>query len=250
MSIALFDVQAGFGGPKYGETEVVTAGDWAREMRRLDIEGALVRIMPDGLVRDPPDANEDLFAACEEHPAMVPCPILIPAGAHDVPSEAEQVATAVARGAGAAFLRPEMDLWDLDEWCSGRLFAALEARRLPAFCSAGKFTFSQVADVARRYPALPLILAEVHYLNQRRIVPLLAAFANVFLSMGSNYVVFQGLELIVGELGPERVLFGTGFPQAEPMGAIMQLAYAGIPDDAKRLIGRGNAARLMEGIQR
>jgi len=44
-------------------------------------------------------------------------------------------------------------------------------------------------------------------------------------------------------------LFGSGYPAAEPMAAITQLAYAEIPDDARRKIGVGNLDRLMEGIR-
>lgn len=250
MSIALFDVQTGFGGPVKGETETVTAGDLLDQLDRLEIAGALVRTVPDDVLYDAVDANDEIFDVCEAHEELVPCPILIPNGGYDLPSETEQVADAIARGAGAACLRPRADRWELDEWCSGNLLRALEQRRLPAFCENGKFELRDVASVAGRYPALPIILAGLQYLQQRSVVPLLETFPNVYLAIGSNYVVYQGLELLVDKVGPERLLFGTGFPKAEAMAAVTMLVYADIPDEAKRLIGAGNFQRIIEGIER
>ncbi len=250
MALSLFDVQAGFGGPTALPTPTVTASEWIAQMRQLDIGEAVVRFVPDEGVRDPRAANRELYAVCQAHPELRPCPILLPSGGQDVPSEQEQVAEAISHGAGAALLRPTADYWHFEEWSGGPLLRALEERRLPAFCSVGKVTLPQVADLAGRYPKLPLILAEVQYLQHRSLVPLLAAFPNAYLSVGSNYVVYQGLETLVATVGPDRLLFGTGFPHAEPMGAITMLTYADLSPEVKAQIGMQNLQRLIEGIER
>ncbi|MBN2310298.1 MAG: amidohydrolase family protein [Candidatus Hydrogenedentes bacterium] len=255
MRIELFDVQAGFGaaapakGPDYALSEVAP-DEWAREMHRLDIARALVRLVPDDLVGDVPAANEALYDACDRGAGLVPCPILVPNGGGDLPAEEEQVDAAVAEGAGAAFLRPQADYWSLAEWASHGLFAALEARRLPAFCLTARFTFDELAGLAPRYPGLPFILAGLQYRSDRTLIPFLKAFPNVHVSIGSNYTVHDGIERLVAEVGAGRVLFGTGFPEAEPMAAITQLAYARLDDDVKRQIGAGNLERLIGAIQR
>jgi len=249
MSIALFDVQAGFGGPAPWGSETAGPDEWLAEMRRLDIARSLVHTTPDDSIADAPAANEELYAACKGHPELVPCPILIPNGGHDLPPEEDQVARAISEAAGAAFLRPQKDHWELDAWCSGPLFQALEARGLPAYCENMKFALADLAKIAQTYPELPVILAKLHYLQQRSLVPLLKAFPNVHVSIGSNYVVYQGLEMLVDEVGADRLLFGTGFPDAEPMGAVTMLTYAGISDEAKQRIGAHNLERLMEGIR-
>ena len=47
------------------------------------------------------------------------------------------------------------------------------------------------------------------------------------------------------DVGADRLLFGTGFPDAEGMMAITQLMYADLADEQKRLIGAGNLERLI-----
>ncbi len=249
MTIELFDAQAGFGGAVKGETAVVSAEQYVAEMARLDVAAALVRTWPDDLSRDAVAANEELLAACRARPSLLPCPALVPNGAYNLPEEKRQVDTAIGERAAAGCLRPKADQWLTDEWCCGRLLTAMQERRLPAYCSANHFDLSQVAEIAGRYPKLPILLAEVHYLQQRTLLPLLETFANVHLCLGTNYVVFGGLEMLVAKTGPERLLFGTGFPRTEPMTAVTQLTYARISDDAKRLIGAGNLKRLIGGIQ-
>jgi hypothetical protein len=250
MSIrCLFDVQTGFGGPTPGQCGVVHADELVAEMARIGIDRALARFTPDEIVFDVQAANAELYADCAGHAGLVPCPILVPNTGYDQKPEKEQVEQAIRRDAGAGTLRPERDRWEPEEWCCGRLLAAMEKRCLPAFCRLSEFSFNCVAHLAERHPSLPVIFAEADYIQQRRIVALLEAFPNIHLSIGSNYVVYKGVELLVEKAGPERLLFGTGFPKAEAMSAVTMLMYAGISDEAKALIGSGNMERLMEGIQ-
>jgi Amidohydrolase len=250
MDLRLFDAQAGFGGAIAGKPVAADCSEYVREMAFLNIERALVRTVPDDLTNDFEAANARLYADCAENPALSPCPILAPNGACDLASEAEQVAHAISQGAGAAFLRPQGDCWGLASWSCGALFDALEERCLPAFCEEGKFTLEQIADLAGRYPQLPIILAELQYRCLRDLVPLLRTFPNIYLSIGRNFTIHRGIELLVARVGAERLVFGTGFPRVEPMSAITQLTYADIPPEAKGMIGAGNMERLMEGIVR
>lgn len=250
MAIALFDAQAGFGGGVRGQTGDFGADALLAEMDRLDIARALVRIAPDDLVNDVPAANAELYAACADQPRLVPCPILVPNGGYDMPSEEEQVAEAVEHGAGAAFLRPQADYWIPEEWVCGRLLRALEERRLPAYCLAGRFTFEQTAALAGRHPELPVLLVGLPYRAHRTLVPLLETFPNVRISIGSNYTVHDGVELLVAKAGADRLLFGTGLPDTEAAGAVAALMYAELDEAALRRIGSENMTRLLEEIRR
>lgn len=250
MTIELFDVQAGFGGAATGQRTVPTADELLADMEAVDIGRALVRIAPERSDGDIPRSLDVLYAACDRSDALVPCPVVVPATAGDLPSEREQVDSAIARGAGAAVIRPGIDGWVIDEWCAGALFRALQARRLPVFCIEGQLSVGDVAGLAGRYPRLPLIYAFTNYRAQRMLVPLLAGFANTYLSMGKNYCVHLGIEQIAQVAGPDRVLFGTGWPEAEPMSAVTHLMYSALSDGAKALIGAGNLNRLVEEIER
>jgi hypothetical protein len=106
MPITLFDAFCGFGGSLPGETARPSAEELLAEMSRLDIGRALVRIAPEDLDQDVAASNARLYAACAGRPELLPCPIVLPATGGDFPPEEEQVASHLARGCGAVWIRP------------------------------------------------------------------------------------------------------------------------------------------------
>lgn len=219
-------------------------------MERYDIGRALVRIEPADFETDAPFSNGKLYEACSRQPELSPCPVVVPNTAGDLPDESEQVAEAVARGAGAVWIRPKADYWIIAEWLSDRLFGALSDCRMPVYVSAEMLSLPDVADLAGRFGKMPIILAEVGYRLQRVLLPMLERFDNIHLCTGRNYRNYRGIEQIVERVGADRLLFGSGFPDSEPMAAIVQLMYADITDEQKRRIGSENIERLTGGIQR
>lgn len=250
MTIPLFDVQAGFGGMAQGVREIFTAEAILGDMDRLQIAKALVRITPDEIDMDVAGTNRLLYEACEASSGrLVPCPVVVPSAGGDFEEEPVQVEQAIRRGAGAVLLRPVQDSWSLEEWCGGKLFAALEDRAVPALCPQKTVTPSDVARMAAAHPRLPLIVIEANYRTHRLLCGLMECFPNVYLSIGSNYTVQGGIEHLVARFGPDRILFGTGVPRAEPMMGVTQLLYASITDAQKRMIGSENLHRLIGGIR-
>jgi len=250
MTVTLFDAHTGFGGLGKAQREPVPLDDLLEAIDRLDIAGALVRTLPDDLERDWPGANGILYDTCAANEGLVPCPVLVPNTGDDYPPEEEQVADAIAHGAGAAWLRPGKDSWVIRDWACGRLFRTLQDRRLPAFLLHRDLALEQVGDLADTYPELPFILAGVDFRHQRTLLPLLETFPNVHAATGKQFALHRGIEQLCDKIGAERILFGTGFPESEPGMAVTQLAYAEIPDPARAAIGAGNLERLMEGIRR
>lgn len=250
MDIPLFDVQAGFGGLQPGKADVFSPGDLLGEMDRVSIDRAAVRIFPDTLDKDVPLSNRLLYEAHRKHPRLLPCPIVVPAGAFGYAPEADQVAEAIDNGAAAARIRPAVDQWILADWVCGRLMDVLVERKLPLFCLAAAVPLGQVGELARLCPELTIIIAGVEFRSANVLMPLLETFGNTLLSIGSNYTQHRGIETLVERFGAERLLFGTGLPTAQPMTAITQLMYAEISDEQKWLIGSQNLERLIGGIRR
>lgn len=248
--IELFDAQAGFGGGRRGQPWVPTIEELLGHMDRLSVARALVRTDFEEMDRDPMFSNRLLYEACAQHESLVPCPTVLPTGHGDVPSEREQIDELVAHGSGAATLRPEQDGWSTAEWCAGTLLGLLEERRIPVLCRNSALDFEAVADLAGRHRELPIVMFHLGYRSQRTLVSLMKAFANVYLAVGSPYSVHMGLESMAGHVGVERLLFGTGFPYAEPMASITMLTYSDLSDADKQLVGSGNLDRLIGGIRR
>ncbi len=248
--IDLFDAQVGFGGGRRGDPWVPSAEEWLRHMERLSIARALVRTDFEEMDIDPVHSNRLLFEACGRHATMIPCPVVMPRGQGDVPSEREQVDELLARGSGAAALRPGQDGWSIAEWCAGTLLGLLEERRIPVLCRNAALGFDAVADLASRHPRLPIVMFHLSYHVQRLLFSLLKAFPNVYLAVGSPYSAHRGLELLAAHVGAERLLFGSGFPFAEPTASITMLTYCGLGEADKQLVGSGNLDRLIREIRR
>jgi hypothetical protein len=237
-------------GARPGCREVVSAEELVEEMERLEVDRALVRIYPSKLAFDVPAINGRLLAMAETWEAIIPCPVVVPNTAGDMPSAEEQVEECLGKGAGAVFVRPVLDNWSMEPWAFGDLFSALEGRRVPVFCQASQCDVDLVADVAGRHPELPIILAGVGYRRQRVIAPLLESFSNIHLVVGADYCVFRGLEVGIDAVGAERFLFGTNYDELAMMASVGYLMYADIDEEDRALIGSGNLERLMGGIRR
>lgn len=247
--VELIDMQAGFGGLAPGVREQMSAEELVAELHRHRISRALARMVPDERDFDVERSNESLYHACAEHPELLPCPVVLPAHCGDVPSEAEQVAGAVAAGAGAVVARPGPDYWLPERWVVEPLLAALEAARLPLLCSVRLVPLPVVAQWAEWAPELPLIVAEVRYNQNRNLVPLFQNFPSTYLSLGNSFTAHCGVEFFASIMGADRLLFGTGLPDAEAGAAIGQFLYADLTNEERERIGAGNARRLFAGIR-
>ena len=58
-----------------------------------------------------------------------------------------------------------------------------------------------------------------------------------------------GVEAFVDSYGPERLLYGSGFPEAYHGGMMLALRHAEISDDAKGEIAAGNLDRLLREVR-
>ena len=110
----------------------------------------------------------------------------------------------------------------------------------------------RVVRVSQAASDIPLSIFRYNVLNVRRpqIPGTRERFGNVHLSLGSPLTVHGGVEHLVATIGPKRLLFGTGFPAADPMPAVTMLTYAEIGEADRALIGSGNLERLIGGIAR
>lgn len=114
--------------------------------------------------------------------------------------------------------------------------AALESRGVPIFVDLDQI------DLDSPLPRSPVILTRASYREAHRFLPLMARLSNLHLEI-SYFFTYGGIEQVVRELGPERLVFGTTLPERDPGAAIGMLRYARISDRARQMIGFENLAR-------
>jgi predicted TIM-barrel fold metal-dependent hydrolase len=80
---------------------------------------------------------------------------------------------------------------------------------------------------------------------ERYLRPMIQTYPNLYVET-SYYIIEGAIEEFCARYGPERMLFGTAFPDNCSGGAVLQLLHADIPDAAKQAIAAGNLQRLIE----
>jgi len=106
---------------------------------------------------------------------------------------------------------------------------------------------NEVPNLCERYPEMSFLLAHTggSFASARRHISLAKKCPNVFLEITLTPVTLGVIEFMVGEIGAERVLFGTDAPMRDPRPQFGWVTYAEIPEEAKRLILGGNMQAIL-----
>ena len=147
-----------------------------------------------------------------------------------------------ANGIRALRAFPDEHRYQLDRRTFGELFDALIEQRIPLFV---KQNIVAIGGLLAECPGLTVVAMNVgpHSL-ERYLRPLLDAFSTLQVET-SHYMVDGLIEGFVERYGPDRLLFGSGFPDVCSGAALLRLAHAEIDDTAREAIAGGNLERLL-----
>ena len=91
---------------------------------------------------------------------------------------------------------------------------------------------------------IPIVLVGAHYSHITDDLAAAERWPHLHLDT-SRLAHFGAIETAVRRVGAERLLLGTGAPERPPTAPVNAILAAAIPDDAKRAILGGNAARIL-----
>ena len=102
-----------------------------------------------------------------------------------------------------------------------------------------------------RYPGITFILAHAgsDYHNAEHCVRVAKAHRNAVAEITYTTVTRGMIEYLAGEIGADRVLYGSDLPMRDPAPQLGWVAYAGISEEEKKMILYENMKRLM-GLRR
>jgi len=221
------------------------AADLGRELDRLGIARAVVRHRQ-CLENAPHWGNAALAREAAADPRWIPARCFTPDGSPEDFSVAGDVADAIAGGTRVGWISPKEHLFSPRPWCAGALYAELTARQLPLLLDYRQVTVEEIDEIMTAQPQLRLVLLTVpRFGRSRNLYALLARHPALRLCLSFSYSVHEGIEDLVAWFGPERWVWGSGYPEAEGGASVTLLSYSAISDEARRLIAHGNIERLL-----
>jgi len=106
-------------------------------------------------------------------------------------------------------------------------------------------------NLATRYPDLGIHLDHCgqSWDYAKWGVGLMKKYPNIWAQLNYTAVTNGTIEYIVGEVGAERVLFGTDSPMRDPRPQASWLTYTRLTEEQKRLVFGGNFARILANVR-
>jgi predicted TIM-barrel fold metal-dependent hydrolase len=225
-------------------------------MDRYHIAEALAHEHDARLIHPRERANRRLLDEVAGQPRLHPVWVIEPPKSPGADAARALVATMLDSGVRAARLPMRASpplLWLWEDLC-----AALEEHHVPCFLDFGGISTSGemsdgdvngVREIALAHPELPMILSHlfgglgIH----PAVVPLVRRTRNLFLDITGILEFWR--EVALGG-APERVLFATGAPFADPGIYVSNVQYElRLDEAAKRQIAGDNLRRLLEAVR-
>jgi predicted TIM-barrel fold metal-dependent hydrolase len=203
--------------------------------------------------------NELVVAETKGHSRLHPAWVILPPQTGELGESVDAFLAAMRRaGVKALWAFPARNKYLLSATTFGPLLEALIERSIPLFLplteavpglsghAAYHFGWQLIDTLLAQFPRLTLVAAEQHVWGEDRYFrPLVERYRNFYLDI-STYEQGRGLEDFCRKYGPERLLFGTHYPEVPMGGPVLNVLNADIPEADKELIAGGNLARLLQ----
>ena len=222
-------------GPRFGGARGAPVEDVTRERKTHGIRFSLVRHLT-ALLGESELGNRDLLEACEGEPGLLPVAVL----SVDRTGDVDRAGPLAAKVAG---------FWLEGRAVPGSSLAAEPVVRAaartgrPIFVPLSGWGSASAIGAATEGLGVPVILIGSHYSTSVEDLAAGRRYDHLHLDT-SSMAHFKAIETAVGVVGAERVLLGTGSPLRAIQSSLNAILAAAIPDEAKRSILAGNAARL------
>ncbi|MFB3881966.1 MAG: amidohydrolase family protein [Armatimonadota bacterium] len=239
-----FDCNCGFGVPaKPFGSVFATPSELVAELDFCGVAEALVFHVAQR-EESPQAGNRLVLEASEREPRLHPTWTILP-------PQADREAGAFLddmRRDGIRALRayPEECHYLLNGVTFAPLLEELVPRRVPLIVGP---RWPEVTALLGEFPELTLIVVNhSDWGDDRLFRPLIERYPRLHLDT-SNYQLERGIADFVRRYGYDRLLYGSGSPNLQMGAALLTLAHADIPDDAKSAIAGGNLRRLLAEVQ-
>ena len=218
-----------------------SAQDLVQEMDFCGIDRALV-YHANMRFGDPIAYNRKLVEEIKDIPRLSPTWAILPSQTGEALQVDDLLKHMSASGVKALRAFPQEHRYRLDARTFGDLLEALAQRRIPLFV---KQNLLLLGDLLADSPDLIVVAVnQGPHSFERYLRPLMEAYPNLHIDT-SYYIIAGAMEEFCSRYGPDRLLFGTAFPDNCSGGALLQLLHADIDEPSKRAIAGENLERLL-----
>ncbi len=252
--IKLFDCNASYGSLDVPPIQyAATPADLLAEMDFCAVDEALVTCAAQRC-DSPLVGNELVVEQTRDHPRLHPAWVLLPPQTGEqAPTVDRFLADMGEAGVKALWVFPARDKFLLNATTFGAVFEELIEHSIPLFYpleeappAAG---WQQVDTVLSQFPRLTLVAANHNVWGQDRYFrPLIERYPHLYLDIAA-YEQGRGLEDFCRQYGPERLLFGTRYPEVPMGGPVLNVLHADITERDREMIGSGNLSRLLQEVK-
>ena len=234
-------VPGGRGGMRYART----TAEILEEMDFCGIDRALVYHA--GMRYDSPVVGNLLIQEeLESNPRLVPTWAILPSQTEEMPGPEAFLVQMKEHDIRALRVFPDEHRYAMDEITMGDWLAIMEERRIPLLAKASCL---KMAGVLAAFPDLVVIaMAQGPHSLDRYLRPIVERYPNFYIDTAS-YMVDGLIESFCQRYGPERLLFGSGYPDNCSGAALLRLVQADMSDAHKEAIGWGNLTRILQEVQ-
>ncbi len=237
-----FDCNCGFGLPAKPFGGVLArAADLLGEMDFCGVaEGLVYHVAMQG--ESPQAGNPLVLAETQGQPRLHATWAILPAQTGELGTVEDVLAAMGAQEVRALWAYPEEHRYLLNAMTFGSLLEELVARHIPLFVGPH---WETVTALLADFPDLTLVVAgHGSWGDDRFFRPLVERYPKLYLDT-SNYQLAGGLAGFVRTYGPDRLLYGSGAPDLQMGAALLTLAGADMPSEAKEAVAGGNLRRLL-----
>jgi uncharacterized protein len=191
-------------------------------------------------------ANQFVVAETTGLSRLHPVWAILPPQTGEIGTVADWLGAMKAHQVQALIACPEKHRYLLNGVTFGPLFEEMSARGLPLILQPN---WSEVASLLADFPRLTVMVVNHSGWGQDRFFrPLMQRYERCYIDTAS-YDLDGGIADLVSWGGPERLLYGSGFPAMQMGASLLTVAQAAISDEAKAAIASGNLRRLLSEVK-
>ena len=242
----MFDCNCALGVPgSQGFRYARTSADIVEEMDFCGIDRALVYHTA-MRYESPAVGNRLIEEELAPNPRLLPTWAILPSQTGELPKPDAFLDQMKARDIRALRVFPDEHQYELTEPTMGDWLAVLDEKRIPLLA---KTSCLKIAQVLSSFPNLIVVaMAQGPHSFERYLRPIVERYSHLYIDTAS-YIVDGLIEEFCARYGPQRLLFGSGYPDNCSGGALLRLLQADISAKDKEAIGGRNLTRVLAEVQ-